>query len=320
MKPRILVVVICAALVLGACGRTEPLATPVSATSMSGLGRWRIKQANRFTLEEWREFDAALQEIRLRVMADREASGSEAVEEAMCARINGRSVREVLVLGYEGRFARLQPVRDELKRSLEGNALLVTKPGDRASASYLDTLRGRQEEQLRKTEAEIAVAVQRLEALGARAPVKEAASASTSAMANAGVKDASAGLPRDEAREQIKQMLSEQRQLFLLKYGPWPVKIDRTGAALTGADRAAFEAARAAAPNKGHVVIAVHLRERWWIYDGPAESPTFSKTVTANLTVADRREIEELWSTLKAETWARRTAQEELTPKSGEAR
>jgi hypothetical protein len=290
------------------CERADPHASLVEATSGSGLGRWRIQAGERFTREEWREFDAALQELRLRVMAERQASGSEAVQEAMCSRINGLTFREVLVLGHEATLLRLRPVRDELKRAVDTNALLVTKPGDRASASYLENLSARQTERLEKIDAEIALARRRLVELGAAKPEDASGADEIKKSSDA----APPALTRAAAMEHVAQMIHEQREAGRLKFGAWPVKLDRVGSSLPDRERADFTKRRAAAAANGRVAIAVRLRNRWWIYEGAAESPSFSGSVTANLTGVDRRAIDEMWWSLQAELWARREAQEPL--------
>ena len=288
---------------LGGCSRTAPHDTPIPAPNRSALGKWRMMAADKFTRDEWREFETALQELRLRVTADREASGSEAVDEAVCRRIDGRRFREVLVLGYEAKLTRLEPVRTELKTALDNNALLVTKPGDRAAEQHLEGFRQRQLERLTKLDAELEAAEQRLVALGARQA--DAAGGTRSREVSI------APLPREEAKAQIAELIQAQRAAAILKYGAWPVKFDREGSELPEPERADFLARREAAAGTKHAVLAVRIRGKWRIYDAPVSSPGFSKTVTENLTDADRREIEMRWATLQAELWARRIAHEE---------
>lgn len=290
---------------LGGCGPSDWHAEPISARSTTAFATWRMKAADGLTRDEWRDFDAALQEIRLRVTAEREASGSRAVEEAMCARINGRNFREVLALGSQAKLARLGPIRAELARALADNALLVVAPGDRASAGYLNTLRERQEKHLRDVDAEIEAAQQQLSKLGARSKTDQPADQTSQ---NFPV----AALSREEAMEHTAKLIDEQREAVRFKYGPWPIKFDRDGSQLTGADLTDFRQRRASAAASSRVVIAVRLRNRWWIYDERAESPQFSSAVLKNLTAADRREIDEAWWTLQAEAWARQKAHEEL--------
>lgn len=286
---------------LTGCNRGDPHQVAVEATSPATLAKWRMKMSDRFTRDEWREFEAALQDVRLRVMADREASGSAAVEEAMCGRINGHTLREVLAMGYGARLTRLRPVRDELKKAVEGNELIVTKPGDRESVRYLETLRERQLERLRKTEAEIAAAEQRLAALGGGAAKVDAGESRLPERK----------LTREKALEEIRQLMRDQVDAAVMKYGAWPMKMDRDGAALAGADREDFLARRKAAKENGHTVIALRLRNRWWIFDEKVELPGFSKQVLGTLTEADRKEILEEWAGVQAVIWARKTAFEE---------
>lgn len=308
-------IVACAGL-LGGCNRGDPHQVAIEAASPATLAKWRMKMADRFTPGEWKEFEGALQDIRLRVMADREASGSAAVEAATCGRINGHTLREVLAMGYEARLARLRPVRDELKRAVEGNELLVTKPGDRESVRYLETLRERQLERLRKTEAEIAEAEQRRAALGGAA---NATTATTKTDAG-DLRPPERKLTRESALAEIRQLMRDQVDAAVMKYGAWPVKMDRDGAALTGAEREDFLARRKAAAENGHTVFALRLRNRWWIFDEKVELPGFSKQVLGTLTDADRKEIVEEWAGVQAVIWARRTAFEEAAKEAEAAK
>lgn len=292
------------AFLVGACSRGDPHAAPIGAADRGALAKWRMIAADRFTREEWREFEAALQELRLQVMAHREATGSEAIDDAVCRRIDGRTFREVLVLGCESKLERLEPVRNELKTALDTNALLVTQPGDREAQKHLEGFRQRQGERLAKLDAELSAAEERLAALGGRPAGRTA---------RAQPRDVStAPLPRVEAKAQITELIENQRAAAILKYGAWPVKFDYEGAELPESDRAEFQARRAGAAGLRHAVIAVRVRGRWWIYDAPVGSPGFTTVVTENLTDADRREIEMRWSTLQAEIWARRQASEQL--------
>jgi len=299
---------------LGGCNRGDPHQVAIEAGSPATLGRWRMKMADRFTPDDWKQFEAALQEIRLRVMADREASGSAAVEEATCGRINGHTLREVLAMGYEARLSRLRPVRDELKKAVEGNELLVTKPGDRESVHYLETLRERQLERLRKAEAEIAETEQRRAALGG-------ATNATAAKVEPGeVRPPERKLTRETALAEIRQLMRDQVDAAVMKYGVWPVKMDRDGAALAGAEREDFLARRKAAAENGHTVFALQLRNRWCIFDEKVELPGFSKQVLGTLTEADRKEILEEWAGVQAVIWARRTAFEEAAKEAEAAK
>lgn len=157
------------------CTRGDPRAAPIPAATAGEFSRWRVRTADRLTAEEWREFDAMLQEVRLRIMAERAASGSEAIEAELRTRIAGLTPHEVLVLGYQSRLRRLREEGAGLVRALEQNSRLMTKPGDTASERYLDDFSRRQMERFERVERETEATEARLRALGAplRAPAPE---------------------------------------------------------------------------------------------------------------------------------------------------
>ena len=98
---------------------------------------WRGDASKSLDREQWREFDEAIQEIKFRMTIDHIASGRDAVDQAMRERINGRTVREVLTMGYRSMLDRLDTERAESIKVITTNARLVTRPGDTASADYL---------------------------------------------------------------------------------------------------------------------------------------------------------------------------------------
>jgi hypothetical protein len=294
---RLLGVLCLGAAAVSGCSERDPKVAPITASDASALGRWRIKASGDFTREEWREFEAALQEIRFGIMAERAATGSSAIEAALHRRIDGKTFREVLILANESKLARLGPLRDEMLRAREGNALLVTKPGDGSSARYLAELRDRQETRLKATLAEIDAARKRLAELGVERPKDLAADE---------LQDVE--LSRDAAWAEIGQLMDDHRGMALSRYGDHPARVDRDGVRLTGAERDEFLARREVAAAQGRVVLPVWLKDRWWMYEGLAQAPTFSRAVMAHLTAADRRAIEEQWTALEAEIWARRSA------------
>lgn len=286
------------------CNRADPHTVAIDASTPQRLASWRENHYERLPQQEWKEFADALQEIRLRVMADRQASGSAAVEDAMCSRVNGHSFSEVLIMGYETKLARLDPMHSELRKTLDQNAMLVTKPGDRQSAQYLEGLRARQAERMKKVDDEIDAAEKRLAELDAskwKAKSEERRAARAKEVA-------APGMSREDARTQFTDLIQERRDAALLKYGAWPAKLDRDGASLPERERTDFMAKRAAAAQNGHVVVAICLRDRWWIYDEQPQTPNFPAAALANLTEADRAELNDKWTNLQAELWAREMA------------
>lgn len=122
---------------LGGCRPSEPTEAVVSARSPIGFSMWQSRFATEASPELRQSLEAALQEIRLKVMGDREASGGEAIDAALREKIDGRPVREVLQRGWESRLHRLVPEHAALKDVITLNATLQTRPGDVASENHL---------------------------------------------------------------------------------------------------------------------------------------------------------------------------------------
>src|SRR5688572_23469259 len=103
---------------LAGCLRGDPLGWTVSAKDSRALALWRAKVHSGIGAENNRRLDEALQELRANIAGQRELNrwsgentgegGKEVIDAAVCARINGRPLREVLQLGYEFRVLRLK--------------------------------------------------------------------------------------------------------------------------------------------------------------------------------------------------------------------
>lgn len=119
------------------CHPTNPLDRKIMASSPIDFVWWRTDASGSLDREQWRDFDEAIQEIKFRMMIDHVASGGAAVDKATRDRINGRTVREVLTIGYTSMLDRLNIERAEAIKVITTNARLVTRPGDTASADYL---------------------------------------------------------------------------------------------------------------------------------------------------------------------------------------
>ncbi len=168
MRPSLASILLAAAVfICTACSRAPLLDRPVEADTAAAFGSWQGRNRADFTPEQWTEFEAALQEIKLKIMADNEASGTEAVNEALRGRIAGRTVREVLQQGYTAKLWRLNVERTEMEKIIAGTATLTTRPGDTASSSYLADRQRRQNERLEHALAEIKAAETRLAELSA---------------------------------------------------------------------------------------------------------------------------------------------------------
>lgn len=98
-------------------------------------------------------------------MADREATGSDPISDALRAKIDGRPVRQVLQLAVELRLARLLQEHAALNTVMRQNAMLQTREGDKASEDYLVGFHQKQAVRMEKLEAEIEASHRELEPL-----------------------------------------------------------------------------------------------------------------------------------------------------------
>lgn len=175
--PSVAVILALLAVFAAGCSPADPLERPVSAPTLKRFAAWRAHLASDSSIETRQRIESALQEIRIAAAGERElrrargepiAPGSEAIDEAVRARVDGRPLREVVQLGFEQRVQRLKAELAALEDSVDKNAQLLTKPGDTESRRHLDELRGRQLGRVEKYREELAAAQRELEPLMAR--------------------------------------------------------------------------------------------------------------------------------------------------------
>lgn len=159
------------------CGSRDPLEQVISAPTMGRFAAWRSHLASDSNRANLRRTEEALQEIRLSVAAERELKrqmgervdgGSEAIDEGVRQRVDGRRWREVLQLGYELRVRRLKQELAGLEKAMNQNAQLVTRPGDLESKHHLEGLQERQQVRVEKYRADLAAAERELDPLLAK--------------------------------------------------------------------------------------------------------------------------------------------------------
>lgn len=170
-------------LALSGCGPSDPLDHTVSASSPARFAAWRAHVMSDGGVETRKHVDEALQEIRMSITGERElkrqrgervASGSEEIDEAVRQRVDGRTLRQVVQLGYELRVRRLKEELAGLENAMSKNAQLVTRPGDLESKQHLEGLRDRQLVRVEKYREDLAAAERELMQLQANAgPAKK---------------------------------------------------------------------------------------------------------------------------------------------------
>jgi hypothetical protein len=148
------------------CQRSDPLEIKVQPDPTAGLNPWRLRVGTELSPDQWRDFDDAIREIKLQIMATGEATGSVGVEQAFQLKLRDQTVREVLRTGFDARLRRLEAERHGLTQAIEQNSRLETRPGDTESADYLTLVRSRQATHLQTLEHDLADAELKLKQLG----------------------------------------------------------------------------------------------------------------------------------------------------------
>ena len=148
------------------CRPTNLLDEKVDGRTPFGFVMWRAQIAERQTPQERQELSEMIQEVNYWVTTNGLATGSVAVDEAVRAEIDGITVRELLLKGYEAKRLRLDLEKVRLEDDVATNARLQTRPGDTDSADYLARVRQEQTDRLDKTIRDLRVINKRLDELG----------------------------------------------------------------------------------------------------------------------------------------------------------
>lgn len=153
------------AVLFAGCARTPILDRTIEAQTARDFASWQTRYRPEFTPDQWTEFEAIQQDIKLRIIALNEATGTDAVNDALRPKIHGKTVRDAMRKGYEDRLWRLNVQREEFEKMVAGNSTLRTNEGDIASANYLRRKVADQAAQLKRTVDEIESAEAKRDAL-----------------------------------------------------------------------------------------------------------------------------------------------------------
>ena len=159
---------LCLALLPAGCGKAP---VPVLDLRISD-GDWNDYQrsleviAERQTPEERVEFAQAIQELKYHAMSGEGQAPGPGVNASIREQVAGLAVRQVLVTGLAIKLGRKQEQEKALVGSIMMNHRLRTKPGDEASADFLESVRRGQAKQLKTLRDEISALTKRIEDLG----------------------------------------------------------------------------------------------------------------------------------------------------------
>ncbi len=162
------VTLLCLTLQLAGCGKSPVpvLDLKISDGDWTDYNRSLEAIAARQTAEERVEFAKALQELKYHAMSGEGQAPGPGVNASVREQVAGLEVRQVLVTGLSIKLGRKQEEQKALLRSFVMNARLRTKPGDDASAEFLESVRGGQSKQLQSLHTEISALKKRLGELG----------------------------------------------------------------------------------------------------------------------------------------------------------
>jgi NADH dehydrogenase/NADH:ubiquinone oxidoreductase subunit G len=121
-----LVIVVFFASLFGGCTKPDLPVTVVRASSTEELSDFRAELGTRFTAEQLKPLDIALQELELDAM-NRDVTPAAARKQDMQAAVNGRPVREAQILGWKARRSRLLREMAEMTGLLEQNLKMQQK-------------------------------------------------------------------------------------------------------------------------------------------------------------------------------------------------
>lgn len=141
--------VIGCALLFG-CARTPPYQQLVTADTPVNFAMWRAENSDSLTPKEWMLFDQAMTALKLKIMMEGQASGSEAIDQAMRTKIDGVQLGEVILSGLRIRLKRMQADKTILEESLLANSRLKLRPGNEEKAPALAAMIREQTERLEK--------------------------------------------------------------------------------------------------------------------------------------------------------------------------
>lgn len=280
---------------LAGCGPTDLQTARVAAEDTTTFFRWKRDVGAQLSAEQQRQLEVTQQELRLDIQLHQSASGHDAIEGAMCGRLNQLTVRDALLLGAQLKWQRLAAERDDLQRVALRNAQLITKPGDQAAAAELERYRGTFQQRIDKISPELAGLEKEILALGGKAPVLQLAASAKKAPA----------LTRAEALDQISVLLESRRGSAIFRTGDHPVKIDWEGKALEGSKREEFAAKRAMNGRGERVMIPVRIKGHWLLFEAPDQAPVLPEDVRSLLKPDELATFKREWLELEAELWAR---------------
>jgi hypothetical protein len=149
-----------------ACVPSDPLERKLNGSDPTSFAMSTTDARTSLSPEQVADLDQALQQIKFAVMAEGKESGGDAVASELIRRVDGKTVRAVIEMGFRLELLRALAERDSMTACLVRDAAAKTAPGDFSKADLLDHIREAHTERLRSATVEIAQVRARLTADG----------------------------------------------------------------------------------------------------------------------------------------------------------
>lgn len=167
--PSCFVLVVIVSLLFSACSEpADPRTMPIDASSPAAFDAWKGKIRQRIPAAEMQELEERVKEIRLGIMLRKEASGVDPVAWKLCEYLNGKTINEVILLGYnteiEAVTREIELQRVNIQKIEEG----LNGPGSVAAKAPLRDHYAQVKDNVGKLEARLARAKARLAELQAK--------------------------------------------------------------------------------------------------------------------------------------------------------
>ncbi len=96
---------ICALILSAGCSQPDPRTMPITAATPEDFAEWKNTAVQKITGPEMHEFESCVNEIRMGIMQRREATGAGPIAQKLCGYIDGKTMREVIVMGHNATIA-----------------------------------------------------------------------------------------------------------------------------------------------------------------------------------------------------------------------
>jgi len=143
----------------------DPATAPISAATPDAFAAWKNAAYEKLPSADRDEFDQCINQIRLAIRMNNEASGDAAVAQAICDRVNGKTIREVLIMAYTSEAVWVAKELERQRGNLAKADAVIDGPGSDDSKAGARSLRVSLEKNVSNLEARQARGKARLEEL-----------------------------------------------------------------------------------------------------------------------------------------------------------